>query len=136
MAGRKWGDEEGALLDERPEASDYCRHPMFNDLFDALSYLSSWRWPVADGEVTAVDIERIGAGRDKTFRLAVAYEFSIGADGPYTGESFWQPAFFAKKRVQTTARRFHRRQRVAVKYRPDDPSINRLDHSVWHKEQK
>ena len=109
---------------------------MFNDLFDALSYLWSWRWPVADGEVTAIDIERIGEGRNKTFRLAVAYEFSLGADGPYTGESFWQPAFFAKRRVQNAARRFHRRQQVAVKYRPDDPSINRLDHSVWQKEQK
>jgi Protein of unknown function (DUF3592) len=98
---------------------------MFNDLFDAFSYLWSWRWPVADGQVTAVDIERIGEGRNKTFRLAVAYEFSLGEDGPYTGESFWRPAFLAKTRVQNTARRFHRRQQVAIRYRPDDPSINR-----------
>jgi len=34
-----------------------------------------------------------------TVRLAVAYKFSIGNDGPYTGESFWQPTFFSKKRV-------------------------------------
>ena len=109
---------------------------MFSDLFDAVSYLWSWRWPAADGEVTAVDIERVGEGRNKTFRLAVAYEFSLGADGPYTGESFWQPAFFAKRRVQNTARKFHRHQQVAIRYRADDPSINRLDRSVWQTGQK
>jgi hypothetical protein len=109
---------------------------MFNDLLDGFSYLWSWRWPVVDGEVTAVDIERIGKGRNKTFRLAVAYEFSLGEDGPYTGESFWRPAFLAKRRVQNTARRFHRRQQVAIRYHPDDPSINRLDRGVWRKEQK
>lgn len=121
------------ILDEPPEALDYRSRVMFNDLFDAFSYLWSWRWPVADGEVTAVDIERIGQGRNKTFRLAVAYEFSLGEDGPYTGESFWRPAFLAKRRVQNTARRFHRRQLVAIRYRADDPSINRLDRSAWHK---
>ena len=123
-------------LDEPPEALDHSCRVMLNDLFDAFSYLWSWRWPVADGQVTAVDIERIGEGRNKIFRLAVAYEFSLGEDGPYTGESFWQPAFLAKTRVQNTARRFHLRQQVAIRYRPDDPSINRLDRSVWHKEQQ
>ena len=106
---------------------------MFGDLYDALSYLWSWQWPVAQGEVTAIDVERIQRGRDTTFRLAIAYEFSLGTDGPYTGESFWRPAFFAKSRVQSTARKFHRRQPVTVRYRSDDPSVNRLDRSVWHK---
>ena len=109
---------------------------MFNDLFDALSYLWSWRWPATNGEITAVDIEQIGEGRAKTFRLAVAFKFSLGTDGPYTGESFWRPAFFAKRRVQKTARRFHRHQQVAIRYRPDDPSISRLDRRVWHTERR
>jgi len=47
---------------------------MFGDLYDAMSLLWSWRWPVTEGEVTAV-------GGD-TARLAVAYEFSVGDDGP------------------------------------------------------
>lgn len=106
---------------------------MFNDLYDALSYLWSWRWPIAEGEITAIDVERIGRGRDTTFRLAIAYEFSVGTDGPYTGESFWRPAFLAQKRVQSAARRFHHHQRVTVRYRPDDPSVNRLDGSAWQK---
>ncbi len=63
---------------------------MFNDLYDAISLLWSWRWPVAEGEVTAVDIERMRHDRNSdTARLAVAYEFSVGDDGPYTGECFW-----------------------------------------------
>jgi hypothetical protein len=106
---------------------------MFGDLYDTLSYLWSWRWPVAQGDVTAVDVERIQRGRDTTYRLAIAYEFSLGADGPYTGESFWRPAFLARRRVQSKAREFHRRQPVTVRYRPDDPSVNRLDRTVWRK---
>jgi hypothetical protein len=62
---------------------------VFDDLYDAVSFLWSWRWPETPGEVTAVDVERVKnpEGID-TFRLAVAYKFSIGTDGPYTGESF------------------------------------------------
>jgi hypothetical protein len=96
------------------------------NLDDTLSYLWSWRWPVAQGDVTAVDAGRIQRGRDTTYRLAIAYEFSLGADGPYTGESFWRPAFLARRRVQSKAREFHRRQPVTVRYRPDDPSVNRF----------
>ena len=119
------------VIDERREQSEDCAS-MFNDLYDALSYLWSWRWPIAQGEITAVDVERIRRGNDTTYRLAIAYEFSLGADGPYTGESFWRPAFLAKRRVQSTARKFHRRQSVRVRYRPDDPSVNCLDRTVWH----
>ena len=80
---------------------------MFDDLYDAVSVLWSWRWPVADGEITAVDIERTrdSDGR-QSIRLAVAYKFSIGDDGPYTGESFWTPAFAPKTRVARARRRF------------------------------
>ena len=83
------------------------------------------------GEVTAVDVERIKNSRREEFRLAVAYKFSIGNDGPYTGESFWQPAFFSKKRVLAARRSFRVHQQVVVRYRPDDPSVNKLDGRVW-----
>jgi hypothetical protein len=59
---------------------------MFEDLYDAISMIWSWRWPASGGRVTAVDVERIrhSRGRD-TLRLAIAYEFSLGDDGPYPG---------------------------------------------------
>jgi hypothetical protein len=67
---------------------------VLDDLYDAVSFLWSWRWPETPGEVTAVDIERIqDSDGIETFRLAVAYKFSIGSDGPYTGESFWRLHF-------------------------------------------
>lgn len=55
---------------------------MFGDLYDALSFLWSWRWPVAQGDITAVDVERVQRGRDTTYRLAVAYEFSLRRGWP------------------------------------------------------
>jgi hypothetical protein len=103
---------------------------MFGDLYDALSLLWSWRWPVANGHVTAVDVERIRVNNRHEARLAVAYEFLVGDDGPYTGESFWKPAFFSVKRVAAARRKVRIRNRVTVRYRPDDPSVNTLDHGV------
>ena len=32
---------------------------VFDDLYDAVSFLWSWRWPETPGEVTAVDVERV-----------------------------------------------------------------------------
>lgn len=103
---------------------------MFGDLYDAISLLWAWCWPVAHGQITAVDIERIR--RDHTYeaRLAVAYEFSVGDDGPYTGESFWKPMFFSVKRVAAARRRIRIRGRVTVRFRPDDPSVNTIDGGV------
>jgi hypothetical protein len=114
-------------------ASFQCSTPlMFGDLYDAFSLLWLWRWPEVVGEVTAVDIERIRHSRGSdTFRLAVAYKFSVGNDGPYTGESFWQPVFFQKKRVLGARHNIHVRQQVPVHYRQDDPSVNRLDRRAW-----
>jgi hypothetical protein len=104
---------------------------MFSDLYDTVSLLWSWRWPLAHGQVTAVDIERIRHSNGRyDARLAVAYEFSVGDDGPYTGESFWRPAFFSIKRVASARRKVRIRSRVSVRYRPDDPSVNALDHGV------
>ncbi|MFB3815330.1 MAG: DUF3592 domain-containing protein [Terriglobales bacterium] len=105
---------------------------MFDDLFDAVSCLWSWRWPEAVGQIPEVEVERIqhNQGGD-TCRLAVAYKFSLGADGPYTGESFWTPAFFVNRRVIAARYKFHIGQPVVVRYRPDDPSVNKLDRRMW-----
>jgi len=104
---------------------------MFNDLYDAISMLWSWRWPVASGQVTAVDIERIRESNGRyEARLAVAYEFSIGEDGPYTGECFWRPAFCSVRRVASARRKVRVRRPVSVRYRPDDPSVNTLHQGV------
>src|SRR5215469_18976809 len=99
---------------------------MFRFLYDVLSHLWSWRWPVAEGEITAVDTERIGNDR---LRLAVAYKFSVGDDGPYCGEAFWVPAFSIKKRktIANARRSLHLHQRVRVRFRRDDPEVNVLD---------
>jgi uncharacterized protein DUF3592 len=104
---------------------------MFNDLYDAVSLFWSWRWPTAIGQITAVDVERIRQSNGRyQARLAVAYEFSIGDDGPYTGEGFWRPAFFSARRVASARRKVRVRRQVSVRYRPDDPSVNTLDHGV------
>jgi len=106
---------------------------MFEDLYDAASFLWSWTWPTVDGNITEVLVERIRHNRNPdTFRLSVTYEFSVGTDGPYTGESFWAPTFCRKRRVTAARHTIRRHQRVPVRYRPDDPSVNRLDRSVWH----
>jgi hypothetical protein len=86
---------------------------MLEDLYDRISMLWSRRWPVAEGKVTEVISDRLGTDR-KRARLAVAYEFSIGSDGPYTGEGFWTPAFFPLRRVSS----------ARVRYRPDDPQFS------------
>ena len=105
---------------------------MFSDLYNAVSFLWSWSWPTVDGEVTEVIVERIRHSRNPdTLRLSVTYEFSIGSDGPYTGESFWAPAFCRKRRVVASRHKMHTHKRVLVRYRKDDPSVNRLDWSVW-----
>ena len=105
---------------------------MFDDLYDALSLVWSSRWPKSEGEITAVEAERVRHNRrEEMLRLAIAYKFSVGEDGPYTGESFWSPNFFVKKRIIAARRKFRLRQRVTVRYRSDDPSVNKLDSSVW-----
>jgi Protein of unknown function (DUF3592) len=102
------------------------------DLYDAISLLWSWRWPEIPGEITAVDVDRVQDSEGiETFRLAVAYKFSIGNDGPYTGESFWHPTVSSKKRVFSARDNVRVNQKVNVRYRPDDPSVNKLDRSVW-----
>jgi hypothetical protein len=112
----------------------YFAGSVFEDLYDTISILWSWRWPETMGEVTAIDVERIhDAEGGEILRLAVAYKFSIGDDGPYTGESFWQPVFpqISKKRVLAARHNVHVHQQVLVRYRADDPSVSKLDRRMW-----
>lgn len=106
---------------------------MFESLYDAISTLWCWRWPIAEGEVTEVILERIRyrTSNSDTIRLAIAYEFSVSSDGPYTGESFWRPVFPSMKRLQHAKGKFRRHQQVLVRYRSDDPSVNTLDRRMW-----
>jgi hypothetical protein len=106
---------------------------MFEDLYDEISILWFWRWPVVQGEIILREIERVRhAGRSRdTFRLSVVYKFSIGDDGPYSGESFWRPTFASVRRLREAKRRLYVGQPVLVRYRSDNPAVNRLDHSVW-----
>jgi hypothetical protein len=101
---------------------------MPEDLYDRISMLWSRRW-LAEGKVTEVISERLGTDR-KRARLAIAYEFSIGRNGPYTGESFWTPAFFPLRRVSSARRKLRKRAPARVRYRPDDPSVNTLEGGV------
>ena len=73
---------------------------MFDDLYYVLSFGWSWKWPSVQGTITEVLIERLHptSGNERC-RLSVTYEFSVGADGPYTGEDFWNPYFFSKRRT-------------------------------------
>jgi hypothetical protein len=104
---------------------------MFEDLYDSISRMWSWSWPSADGKVTEVLGEHITfRNGEKRARLAIAYEFSVGADGPYTGECFWTPVFFSIRRVAKARRKVRARKRVRVRYRSDDPSVNTLDGGV------
>jgi len=105
---------------------------MFVELYDAISRLWSWRWPEAAGEVTAVDVEKIERSRGFVrLRLAVAYKFSVNGDGPYTGESFWNPAFWVNRRVLAAQHNIRVGHQVLVRYRPGDPSVNTLDRRIW-----
>ncbi len=85
------------------------------------------------GKVTAVCIERIRDNRRDHYQLAVAFKFSIGGDGPYTGESFWKPGYLEKRRVIAARKKVRLGQPVPVCYRSDDGSVNMIDRRAWKK---
>lgn len=102
---------------------------MFSELRDALSHLWSWRWPEATGEVTSVTVDIIPDSEGEYFRLTVAFKFFVGDDGPYTGQSFWTPT--SRDRILAARECFHLHDEIAVRYRADDPSVNKVAPSVW-----
>ena len=104
---------------------------MFKDLYDYISSLFSSRWPTVEGVVTAVDVQLIhygNRGSRYTPRIKVDYTFSVGDDGPYTGESVWSPTASVTNSINE---KFGVNKSVKVRYRPDDPSVNKLDRDVW-----
>ena len=105
---------------------------MFSDLYDSISLLFSWRWPKAEGVITAVDLRNSRYTQRETsdLRLVVVYEFSLGDDGPYTGETTW-PQWFSGTDVMEINYKLAIGRKVTVRYRPGDPSVNKLDRSVW-----
>jgi len=102
---------------------------MFDELRNALSYLWSWRQPEATGEVTSVTVDTVPDLDGEYLRLAVAFKFFVGEDGPYTGQSFWTPV--SRDRALAARERFHVHDEIAVRYRPNDPSENKIAPSVW-----
>ena len=99
---------------------------MFEDLFDSISKLFSWRWPTAEGVIIAIRTKLAGRGK---LRLAISYEFSVGTDGPYTGEDYCGTRFFPAATI--AANKMLVGKAVTVRYRPNDPSINTLDPGQW-----
>ncbi len=71
--------------------------------------------PRAEGVVTAVHAD----SESKTAGLVIVYEFLVGDDGPYTGESAW---FGDTVYINELVGR-----KTKIRYRKDDPSVNRLD---------
>jgi hypothetical protein len=97
---------------------------MFEDLYDYVSLIFSSGWPRAEGVITNVGVRQSGYRRD--MRLIVGYEFSISEDGPYEGESM-SPPFIGVANIEGKLCG----RPVIVRYRRDDPSVNKLDRSVW-----
>ncbi|MFZ0296250.1 MAG: DUF3592 domain-containing protein [Candidatus Sulfotelmatobacter sp.] len=96
---------------------------MFSDLYDDISLLFYRRWPSVEGEITAVRI--LGS----TARLLVEYSFSV-EDTSYIGEA-GRPSWSVGTAPIDIRERFPVGQSVTVRYRPDNPSVNKLDRSVW-----
>ena len=88
------------------------------------------RWPTATGEVTETRIEDAQSRRGG-IKLTVFYKFVVGDDGPFVGESSWEPFLPENDRVFAAGQNCHVGQTVLVRYRPDDASINKVDPSVW-----
>ena len=98
---------------------------MFSGIYDRISLLLYRQWPAIEGTITAVD-----ASYGRGLRIVVVYEFSIPNDGPYTGESS-SPRWFGGTDVLSINKKLAVGQRVAIRYRPDCPGVNKLDRDVW-----
>jgi hypothetical protein len=96
---------------------------MFSDLQNYISLLFYWWWPKAEGEITAV---RILSGNGK---LPLEYRFSLG-DGYYTGETGCPSRLTGAGAIDINETLCIGKL-VTVRYRRDDPSVNKLDRGVW-----
>ena len=99
---------------------------MFNELYDSVSLVFYRCWPTANAAITRVcaDPQRHG------FQLRVAYEFSVGDDGRYVGESAC-PFWFGGTNLANINDKFQVGRIISVRYRRSDPSLNRIDPVFW-----
>jgi hypothetical protein len=104
---------------------------MLENLYDYFSLIFPWRWPKVNGELTAVHIRYMELSNNdaNSLRVILEYKFSLGEDGPYTGETSWSPLFALD--VTEFQEKMKVGQAVTVRYRKDDPSVNKLDRSVF-----
>lgn len=98
---------------------------MFGELYDNILLVFYRRWPTAEAVIAAVDI-----GYGKGLDVVVVYEFSIDNDGPYTGESR-SPSWFGGSDVLEINKKLAVGSTVQIRYRADNPSVNKLDIGVW-----
>jgi hypothetical protein len=96
---------------------------MFDVLYENISRMFSLRWPTAEASITGVYVDPIQQGQ-----IEVAYEFSIGSDGPYTGQSS-PPFWFGGAGVVNADKMVG--QSVTIRYRRSDPSVSTLDRGFW-----
>lgn len=98
---------------------------MFSDLYDKISLLFSRGWPKAEGVITAIGAKAVREG----YVLVVEYKFCVGDDGPYTGESECPIAYVGDMTQLNETLRVG--EATAIRYRRDNPSVNRVDWSMW-----
>ena len=84
------------------------------------------RWPTAEGCITAVSAYPYEHG----VQFAITYQFSVAEDGPYTGVCH-SPTWFPGEDIRDVNTKFQVGQVVKIRFRPDDPSVNKLDASTW-----
>ena len=99
---------------------------MFEDLSDSFTKLFSWRWPTVEGVITAIGTEPAPRGE---LQLAISYEFSVGDDGPYTGEYYCGTRFVPTVTASDGDSLIGKS--VTVRYQPNNPSVNTLDPRQW-----
>ena len=109
---------------------------MFEDLYDACSFLLSFTWPTGHAEITDMYIEETthrARHSDQQFRLIVCYRFFVADDGPYSGIDYWKPtwSYHQIRRIKEARKNLKLKHTVPVRYRRDDPSLNHLDSDAW-----
>lgn len=88
---------------------------MFEDLRDYLSKLCFWRLPTTEGTITGIERDPGGG------RILIHYRFFVGDDGPFTG------VHVAEGLPLPGVKDLNVGQKITVRYRRDDPSVNMPD---------
>jgi Protein of unknown function (DUF3592) len=99
---------------------------VFRELYNGASMMLSWGWPVAEGVITAVRVDPCRSG----LQVVLDYEFSVNGQGPYT-EASSAPSWFGATEVMDIQKTFRIGRALAIRYRRDDPSVNRIDWRRW-----